>query len=66
VRYREGIGTITDLVLARSTLATARGQAIQARWEWQTSLAQLAHDVGSLDTAGRPNLPLGPSPVIRR
>ena len=47
--------------------ATARAQAIQARWEWQSSLAQLAHDVGSLDVAGRPNLPLGPAiPAIRR
>jgi outer membrane protein TolC len=66
-RYSEGIGAITDLVLARSALATARAQSIQARWEWQTALAQLAHDVGSLDVAGRPNLPLGPSiPAIRR
>jgi outer membrane protein TolC len=66
-RYREGIGVITDLVLARSTLATARAQAIQARWAWQTALAQLAHDVGSLDVEGRPNLPLGPPiPAIRR
>jgi len=66
-RYREGLGAITDLVLARSTLATARAQAIQARWEWQTNLARLAHDVGSLDVAGRPNLPLGPSvPGVRR
>jgi outer membrane protein TolC len=66
-RYREGLGAITDLVLARSALATARAQAIQVRWEWQTALAQLAHDVGSLDVAGRPNLPLGPSvPAIRR
>lgn len=63
-RYREGIGTITDLLLARSALATARGEFVQARWEWQTALAQLAYDVGSLDTAGRPNLPLG-RPEIR-
>ena len=66
-RYREGVGTITDVLLARSALATARGEFVQARWEWQTALAQLAHDVGSLDTAGRPNLPLGPpSPSMRR
>lgn len=59
-RYREGVGTITDVLLARASLATARGELVQARWEWQTALAQLAHDVGSLDTSGRPNLPLGP------
>lgn len=59
-RYREGVGTITDVLLARSALATARGEFVQARWEWQMALVQLAHDVGSLDTGGRPNLPLGP------
>jgi outer membrane protein len=48
-RYREGVGTIVDLLLARSALATARASEIQGRWEWQTAMAQLAHDVGSLD-----------------
>lgn len=57
-RYREGVGTIVDVLLARSALATARAEAIQARWEWHTALAQLAHDAGTLDLAGRPNLPL--------
>jgi outer membrane protein len=59
-RYREGVGTIVDVLLARSALASARAEDIQARWEWRTALAQLAHDTGSLDTAGRPNLPFGP------
>jgi outer membrane protein len=57
-RYREGVGTIVDVLLARSALATARAEEIQARWEWQTALAQLAHDIGSLDLTGRPNVPL--------
>jgi outer membrane protein TolC len=57
-RYREGVGTIVDMLLARSSLIQARAAEIQARWEWQTALAQLAHDVGSLDLAGRPNVPL--------
>ena len=64
-RYREGVGTIVDLLLARSALDSARADDIQARWEWQTALAQLAHDVGSLDTRGRPNIPLAPAPRIR-
>ena len=64
-RYREGVGTIVDLLLARSALDSARAADIQARWEWQTALAQLAHDVGSLDTRGRPNIPLAPAPRIR-
>jgi outer membrane protein len=59
-RYREGVGTIVDVLLAQTALATARAEAIQARWEWQTALAQLAHDTGSLDVTGRPNVPLGP------
>ena len=58
-RYREGVGTIVDVLLARSALATARAEAIQARWEWRIGLAQLAHDAGVLDLRGRPNLPLG-------
>jgi outer membrane protein TolC len=64
-RYREGVGTIVDVLLARSALDSARAADIQARWEWQTALAQLAHDVGSLDTRGRPNIPLAPAPRIR-
>jgi outer membrane protein TolC len=59
-RYREGVGTIVDVLLARSALASARASEIQARWEWRTALAQLAHDVGVLDTSGRPNIPLNP------
>ncbi|HXT15002.1 MAG TPA: TolC family protein [Gemmatimonadaceae bacterium] len=57
-RYREGVGTIVDVLLARSALVSARADEIQARWEWQTALAQLAHDTGSLDRLGRPNIPL--------
>jgi len=59
-RYREGVGTIIDVLLGRSALSTARGEAVQARWEWRLALAQLAHDAGMLDLRGRPNLPLAP------
>lgn len=59
-RYREGVGTIVDVLLARSALATARAAEVQARWQWRIALAQLAHDVGALDTRGRPNIPLRP------
>jgi outer membrane protein TolC len=57
-RYREGVGTIVDLLLARSALGTARAEDIQARWEWRTALAQLAHDTGLLTTTGRTQIPL--------
>ena len=58
-RYQEGVGTIVDVLLARSALVTARAEAVQARWEWRTSLAQLAHDAGALDSTGRPDLGTG-------
>jgi outer membrane protein len=58
-RYRNGVGTIVDVLLARSALATARAEAIQARWEWRTALVQLGHDTATLDPAGRPNLLIG-------
>ena len=61
-RYREGVGTIVDVLLARTALDQARAEDIQARWEWRTALTQLAHDVGSLDANGRPNIPLGTPP----
>jgi outer membrane protein TolC len=57
-RYREGVGTIVDLLLARSALGTARAEDIQARWEWRIALAQLAHDTGLLTTTGRTQIPL--------
>jgi outer membrane protein TolC len=58
-RYREGVGTIVDVLLARSALATARAEAVQSRWQWRMALAQLSHDAGVLDLRGQPNLPLG-------
>ncbi len=62
-RYREGVGTIVDVLLARSALDQARAEDIQARWEWRIALTQLAHDVGSLDTGGHPHVPLAaPAP----
>ena len=63
-RYREGVGTILDILVARTALDSARAEDIQARWNWRMALSQLAHDVGSLDVRGRPNLPLiGPPRV---
>ena len=45
-RYREGVGTILDLLAAQAALANARAQEIQARASWFGALAQLAHDAG--------------------
>ena len=45
-RYREGVGTIIDLLAAQAALADARAQEILAQVEWFFALAQLAHDTG--------------------
>lgn len=58
-RYREGVGSIVDLLIAQSALADARAQDAQARWQWHASLAQLAHDVGVLGLRGEVLAPLG-------
>ena len=51
-RYREGVGSIIDLLTAQTALANARAQQVQARWEWYTSLARLARDAGVLSVRG--------------
>ena len=55
-RYREGVGTIVDLLIAQSALASARAQSIQTQWQWRQALAQLSHDVGTLGIHGEPFL----------
>lgn len=58
-RYREGVGSIVDLLIAQSALADARAQDAQARWQFRAALAQLAHDVGVLGLRGEALAPLG-------
>jgi outer membrane protein len=62
-RYRAGVGTILDLLVAQSALADARAQQVQARWSWHAALAQLAHDAGVLDERGGSPIPLAPEPT---
>jgi outer membrane protein len=50
-RYKAGVGSILDLLSAQSALEQARAQRAQANADWFVSLAQLAHDTGTL-TAG--------------
>jgi outer membrane protein TolC len=65
-RYREGVGTIVDLLIAQSALASAQAQAIDSRWQWRTALAQLAHDVGVLNARGDTSFSfLTPAPDVR-
>lgn len=65
-RYREGVGTIVDLLIAQSALAGAQAQAIDSGWQWRTALAQLAHDVGVLNARGDTSFAfLTPAPDVR-
>jgi TolC family type I secretion outer membrane protein len=47
-RYKAGVGSILDLLAAQAALENARGQRIQARANWFTSLAQLSYSTGTL------------------
>jgi TolC family type I secretion outer membrane protein len=47
-RYRAGVGSILDLLVAQSAYANALAQETQARSDWFVALAMLAHDTGSL------------------
>jgi outer membrane protein len=59
-RYKAGAGSLLDLLTAQAALASARAQAIQARFSWNTALAQLAHDAGVLGLDGSSPLRLQP------
>ncbi len=60
-RYREGVGSLLELLNAEQALANARAQRVQARVEWHTSLVQLAHDAGLLEPNGSTRLHLAPA-----
>jgi outer membrane protein TolC len=47
-RYKEGVGSILDVLTAQAALALARAQEVQARANWLLSVAGLAHDTGAL------------------
>lgn len=51
-RYKEGVGSILDLLSAQRVLANARAVQINARLDWFVSLAQLAYYTGVLDVHG--------------
>jgi outer membrane protein len=65
-RYREGVGSIIDLLTAQTALANARAQQVQSRWQWYTALAQLARDAGVLGVRGETPFPLTQGPVVPR
>jgi outer membrane protein len=51
--YKEGIGSILELLSAQSTLENGRIQVIQAKADWLLSLAQFARDTGTLEIPGQ-------------
>jgi outer membrane protein len=53
-RYKEGVGTIIDLLNAQGALASARSQEIQARAGWFVALAQLARNTGTAAPLDQP------------
>ncbi len=48
-RYRAGVGSILDVLTAEAALENARAQEVQSRADWFLSVAQLAHDSGTLE-----------------
>jgi outer membrane protein len=65
-RYREGVGSIIDLLTAQTALANARAQQVQSRWQWYTSLAQLARDAGVLGVHGDAPFAFSPDSAVSR
>jgi outer membrane protein TolC len=55
-RYKEGVGSILDLLAAQSVLENGRVQVVQAKTDWFLSLVQFAHDTGTL---GLPEIKAG-------
>ncbi len=47
-RYKEGVGSILDVLAAQNALEDARAQDVRTRTEWLLSLSQLHHDMGLL------------------
>ncbi|WP_162232562.1 TolC family protein, partial [Methylogaea oryzae] len=50
-RYKAGAGNFLDLLSAQASLASARFQHIQARYNWHIGKAKLAQALGHLDQA---------------
>lgn len=48
-RYKAGVGSLLDVLVAQSALASARQQRVQASFNWNIYRATLAQAMGSLD-----------------
>jgi outer membrane protein len=59
-RYREGVGSILDLLAAQAAFETARAEDVRARADFLISLAVLARATGRLDLPAAPGAPVPP------
>jgi outer membrane protein len=59
-RYREGVGSIVDLLTAQAALEQALAEDVRARADYLVALAQLARASGRLDLPPAPGAPEGP------
>jgi len=59
-RYKEGVGSILDLLAAQAALEGARVELVQAKFEWFLTLVQFAHATGTLTPSAGQAFPPGP------
>jgi outer membrane protein TolC len=60
-RYKEGVGSILDLLAAETVLESGRVQLVQAKSDWFLALVQFTHDTGALEPPAAPAKPGLPS-----
>ena len=53
-RYKEGVGSILDLLAAQTVLQNGRVELVQAKSDWFLSLVQFTHDTGALTPPAAP------------
>ena len=56
-RYKEGVGSILDLLTAQTILQNGRVELVQAKSDWFLSLVQFTHDTGALEPPAAPAKP---------
>jgi outer membrane protein len=59
-RYKEGVGSILDLLAAQAVLENGRVQLVQAKSDWFLALVQFTHDTGALEPAPAPGKSVPP------
>jgi outer membrane protein TolC len=61
-RYREGVGSVVDLLTAQSALELARAEDVRARTDYLVGLAQLARATGRIELPADPASPAPEGP----